>query len=95
MRGDVQWHEFEAAIREEILRKPPFGLSDLAINGRDVMRIFDLQPSQRVGEILEHLMEQVLDCPDFNTTEKLESLAIEYFEKTTKCRDNDSKEGSL
>ncbi|RKX26938.1 MAG: hypothetical protein DRP45_02225 [Candidatus Zixiibacteriota bacterium] len=87
--------ELETAIREEILRQPPFGLSDVAISGHDIMRLFNLEPSHRVGEILDHLLEQVLDHPEFNTIEKLESLAKEYCEKTTECRDKDSKESNL
>ncbi len=49
---------FEAEIREELSRKPPFSYSDLALNGNDIMKMFKLPPSPAVGEILEYLMEQ-------------------------------------
>ncbi len=56
--------EFEQRIRAELERKPPFGLADLAINGDELMRVFDLQPGKLVGEILNHLLEVVLDFPE-------------------------------
>ncbi len=58
--------EFEQRIREELERKPPFGLADLAINGNDLMREFGLQPGKQIGEILNHLLELVLDFPEKN-----------------------------
>jgi len=63
--------EFERAIREEMDRQPPFGLKDLAVNGRDIMSEFKLSPSPAVGEVLDYLMEKVLDNPEDNTREKL------------------------
>lgn len=71
--------EFEQAIRDEIDRKPPFGLSDLALSGNDVMILLDIGEGKIVGEVLNHLLEHVLDFPENNTREKLESLAKEYY----------------
>ena len=73
--------QFEANIRAELDRKPPFSFSDLAIGGARLMEMFDLPPSRAVGEILDYLMEQVLDDPTQNTVEGLESLAREYYRK--------------
>lgn len=75
--------EFEADIRAELDRKPPFSHSDLALNGRDVMKMFDLPPSRPVGKVLDYLLEQVLDQPEHNTREKLEELAREYYRTLT------------
>ncbi|MBD3257764.1 HD domain-containing protein [candidate division GN15 bacterium] len=73
--------EFEANVRAELEKKPPFGLSDLALDGKDVMRMFELAPSKAVGRILDHLMEAVLDNPELNAPEALASLAREYYQE--------------
>ena len=38
------------------------------------MRILDIPPSRRVGEVLEELLEKVLDEPGLNERETLERL---------------------
>jgi tRNA nucleotidyltransferase (CCA-adding enzyme) len=75
--------EFERQIREELLRKPPFGFSDLALNGQDIMQMFGLAPSRKVGEILNYLLECVLDDPGQNTKEQLTELAKIYYQTNT------------
>jgi len=72
--------EFERLIREELERKPPFGFSDMALNGQDIMQMFGLSPSKQVGEILNHLLECVLDDPAVNTKEQLAELARTYYQ---------------
>jgi poly(A) polymerase/tRNA nucleotidyltransferase (CCA-adding enzyme) len=49
-------------------------VKDLAIGGQDVMRVLDIPPGRRVGEVLEQLLERVLDDPTLNTKETLEDL---------------------
>lgn len=73
--------EFEQQIQDEIDRKPPFSLSDLAINGHDIMKRYDINPSPIIGKILNHLMEQVLDNPENNTRETLTTLADRYYQE--------------
>ncbi len=38
-----------------------FKLSDLEVNGRDVMQVLGIKPSKRVGEVLNHIFDGVLD----------------------------------
>ncbi len=76
--------QFERQIRDELSRKPPLTASDLALNGYDVMKLFDLKPGPTVGEIIDYLLECVLDNPENNTHEILRSLATEYFDKNIK-----------
>jgi tRNA nucleotidyltransferase (CCA-adding enzyme) len=52
-------------------------VTDLAIDGKDVMRILDIPPSRRVGEVLEELLEKVLDEPALNQRETLEQMVRE------------------
>ena len=78
--------KFEQEIRDEINRKPPFGRSDLALNGSDLIELFDLEPSPLVGDVLDFLMEKVLDNPEDNTRETLIDYARQYLEENTNGR---------
>ena len=49
-------------------------VTDLAIDGKDVMRVLGIPPSRRIGEILEQLLEKVLDDPKLNDRETLEAI---------------------
>ncbi|MBI5267340.1 MAG: HDIG domain-containing protein [candidate division Zixibacteria bacterium] len=76
--------QFEAAIRAELEKKPPFGYSDLAISGHDIMTLFGIEPGPMVGSILAHLLDKALDDPSINTPESLTALARQYFEEIKK-----------
>jgi tRNA nucleotidyltransferase (CCA-adding enzyme) len=82
--GDVD--EFEQEINDEINRKPPFGRSDLALNGRDVIEIFSLEQSPIVGDVLDFLMEKVLDNPEDNSRDILIDYARQYLQENTNGR---------
>ena len=84
--------EFEAAIREEIDRKPPFSLQDLVIDGKDIMRIFNIPPGKKVGEVLDPLLEAALDDPAVNTPEVLEEIAKDYIEDKNRFNAANDKE---
>lgn len=73
----------ESDIREEILRKPPFSVSDLAINGHDVMGRFNLSESPLIGRVMHQLLEEVLDRPELNSAGDLYRLAQEFINKQT------------
>ena len=49
-------------------------VTDLAIDGRDVMRLLDIPAGRRVGQVLEELLERVLDDPKLNGRATLEDL---------------------
>ncbi len=72
--------EFEQRIREEIDKKPPFSVRELAIDGNDIMKEFDLDQSPLIGEILDHLLEIVLDEPELNKREVLIDAVKEYLQ---------------
>lgn len=71
----------EREIRAELLRKPPFSVSDLAINGNDVMGRFNLSESPLIGRIMHELLEAVLDRPESNTSDELFEIAQDYINK--------------
>jgi tRNA nucleotidyltransferase (CCA-adding enzyme) len=48
-----------------------FGIRDLAIDGNDVMQRLGIAPGQRVGSVLEELLQRVLERPELNQREAL------------------------
>jgi hypothetical protein len=60
-------------IEKPLVMKP----RDLAIDGRQVMDVLDLEPGPEVGRVLYELMEKVMDHPELNTEERLFSLLRE------------------
>lgn len=65
------------ALRRELASSPPLSEGDLAVDGRDLIRM-GLEPGPRFGRILRHLLERVLDDPSLNRAEVLEELVEEY-----------------
>lgn len=51
-----------------------FKVTDLAINGNDIMRMLDIKPSPKIGQILNLLLEMVLESPEMNTFESLTTI---------------------
>ncbi|NLB74417.1 MAG: CCA tRNA nucleotidyltransferase [Firmicutes bacterium] len=57
---------------EEVLKQGPvFTVNDLAVDGRDVMRVLDMPESPEVGRVLAELLDAVLERPDLNSRERL------------------------
>ena len=73
--------EFEKWIKEELERKPPFSVRELKINGNVIMEKFGLSPGPPVGKVLDHLLEKVLDEPEFNQEDKLLKEAEEFLKR--------------
>lgn len=61
--------EFQERIAQ-VLHKP-FEINDLKVNGNDVMKILNLPPGPRIGEILKKLFNEVLDDAKKNDREYL------------------------
>lgn len=78
--------ELEQRIKEEIKRKPPFGLADLDIDGTQLMNELGLPEGRQVGEVLNHLLELVLDVPEDNKYEILINEAKNYLDNKAKGR---------
>lgn len=49
----------------------PMDVTDLAVDGHDLMKALNLQPGPILGKILNELLEKVLDQPELNTKEEL------------------------
>jgi hypothetical protein len=82
-------------IQEEIDKKTPFSVRDLAIGGKEVMAL-GVPEGPLVGRILKELIEHVLDDPDLNTVEKLSELAVKVladgFKKSEEAHRNQHEE---
>lgn len=67
--------ELRARVATERERGRTFTVRDLAIDGREVMRVCGLEPGPVVGRILVSLLDAVLEHPERNTPEELTTLA--------------------
>lgn len=70
--------EREKKIREIIERKEAYDLTHLNINGKDLMELgFERGPI--IGKILEYLLEQVMEHPEYNHKDILKDMALDKF----------------
>ena len=68
---ETSWRLEEYKRRIEEVQKQPFSITDLKINGRDVMETLNLKPGPKVGEVLEKLFEKVVSKEIENKKEDL------------------------
>lgn len=61
--------KFKERIKEVQIK--PFSVTDLKVNGKDVMDVLKIKPSRKVGEILGKLFQEVLEDNSKNTREYL------------------------
>ncbi|MBI2892682.1 MAG: HD domain-containing protein [Deltaproteobacteria bacterium] len=64
-------------VQALIAAQSAFKTSDLAIDGRDIMAALGIGPGPKVGKVLAHLLERVLDDPTLNDREKLLTIVAE------------------
>lgn len=62
--------ELQKRIGEQMYE--PLSLKDMNIDGAEIMKILNIPPSKKVGEILNALFEEILDDSSKNTKEYLE-----------------------
>lgn len=75
---ETSWRLEEMKERMLSQLHQPFSISDLAIDGNDLMKELNLKPGPILGKLLKHLFELVLDNPDKNNKEKLLEEAKKY-----------------
>jgi tRNA nucleotidyltransferase (CCA-adding enzyme) len=66
-----------ARIEEQLRLATALKVSDLAVDGADVMRALGVPPGPVVGRVLNRLLERVLDDPTLNTRDGLLALVAE------------------
>ncbi|MBO6149106.1 MAG: CCA tRNA nucleotidyltransferase [Lachnospiraceae bacterium] len=70
--------EVERLYREIEEAKDPVSISDLKINGRDLMHELKIEPGPDMGSILNRLLDAVLSEPELNNRDSLLALAREW-----------------
>jgi tRNA nucleotidyltransferase (CCA-adding enzyme) len=71
--------ELKRRIEDVASEDAALKVTDLLIDGKDVMRVLGIPPSRQVGRVLERLLERVLDDASLNTRESLEALLPEIW----------------
>jgi tRNA nucleotidyltransferase (CCA-adding enzyme) len=74
---EAETRELRCRIAKVATEDAALRVTDLVIDGKDVMRVLGIPPSPRVGEVLELLLEKVLDDPKLNDRETLEHMLYE------------------
>ena len=89
----TQIEAFKKRIAKCLLEENALKITDLDLNGHDLIKTFSLKPSKTIGHILNHLLEKVLDNPSLNEKQTLLKLALLFlkdkpfsFKKTKKIR---------
>ena len=62
---------FKGRMDALLQQSPPLSVSELAVNGRDVMDVLGIQSGPRVGQILNQLLDLVIEKPEHNQKHKL------------------------
>lgn len=64
----------------EKVSKDPISPKMLKVNGEDIMKLLNIQPGPKVGAILKVLLAEIIENPQKNTKEYLESRVRELYE---------------
>ena len=73
--------KFREHIQRILDQEHALKITDLTINGNDLINKFKLKPGPLIGEILEFLLEQVLDNPKLNNRKNLLKLARDFLKE--------------
>jgi len=76
--------DFEKRIEKVLAADQALTISDLNIDGRDIISSLALAPGPQIGVILKFLLESVLEDPALNTRPDLLRLAHGFYEKRLK-----------
>lgn len=61
----------ERRAAAELERKPALTLSELALDGKSLMKELDMRPGPELGKLLAALLDQVIEQPELNTKASL------------------------
>ncbi|MGL5956931.1 MAG: CCA tRNA nucleotidyltransferase [Brevinema sp.] len=75
------FQEFQRRIHHILEKDAALKVSDLQINGTQIMETLNLTPSPLIGQILNYLLELVLDEPELNTYDILKAKASLFLEE--------------
>jgi tRNA nucleotidyltransferase/poly(A) polymerase len=72
-----EWDAFRARLNEVLSEDASFNLSDLAVNGSDLLEALDAHPGPLIGAVLKALWDEVLAQPQKNQRSYLLARAEE------------------
>lgn len=78
--------ELERRIRRMQRSRPPLQISDLAVDGTDLVKWLKIQPGPKVGQILQLLLDEVLADPSLNDRKRLKSRTTKALRNVNNCR---------
>ena len=81
-----------ARARSILRGRPPLSVSDLALDGRDLIRL-GMKPGPRFGDILDELLDWVLEDPARNERSLLEERALEIASETGETASAGERDG--
>ncbi len=67
----TSWRLRELQERIGILMYDPLDITDMAVDGHDVMEVLKIKPGPKIGEVLRALFEEILDDPKKNDRDYL------------------------
>lgn len=73
----VSWRMEAFKKRIDSVLEKPFSITDLKVNGTDVMKTLNIKPGKKVGEVLQKLFKEVLEDSAKNTRDYLLKRASE------------------
>lgn len=69
--AETSWRLEDFKKRLEEVQKQPFSVKDLKVNGKDVMKVLDIESGPQVGKILDALFKEVEEDQTKNTKDYL------------------------
>lgn len=76
--GTAYLEELQRRIDKVIAEENALHITDLKIDGNDVMRTLKIKPGPKVGQVLSALLEKVLDDPKLNDPKTLLGIVKSY-----------------
>ncbi|NLK09285.1 MAG: CCA tRNA nucleotidyltransferase [Firmicutes bacterium] len=79
--GWQNWQTLKERVAGILCADAALNVTDLKINGMEVMGVLGISPGPKVGQALEWLLDQVVEEPGLNDSEKLKSLLHSFSKK--------------
>ena len=70
--------DFEARIKKIFKSSTGFAIQDLLIDGNDIIKVFKLKQSEKIGNILKYLLKLIITDPKLNTRAILLHKTLDY-----------------
>jgi len=88
-RNPAELDRFAGRVRRELAGPSVFGIGELAIDGSAVIELMkelklaasDFRGDERVGAVLRHALECVLEDPAKNTPQQLRAIARDFLRR--------------